>query len=112
MRFWDEDALDGASKTVHVHVWRLRKALGDPDLIATTPAGYCLRVQPDELDPASFERLLDDGRQAGTVEPGPRLRELQQAILRHDAALKPRADGPAVATERDPATVTHHRRRR
>jgi DNA-binding SARP family transcriptional activator len=64
MRFWDEDALDGASKTVHVHVWRLRKALGDPDLIATTPAGYCLRVQPDELDPASFERVLDDGRQA------------------------------------------------
>src|SRR4051812_49270136 len=64
LALWGEDAPDGAVKTVHVHVWRLRKALGDPGLITTTPAGYCLRVRPDELDAASFDRLLEDGRQA------------------------------------------------
>jgi DNA-binding SARP family transcriptional activator len=220
LALWGEDAPDGASKTVHVHVWRLRKALGDAGLIATTPAGYCLRVHPDEFDAASFERLLEDGRQAladgraedaGTllrqalalwrgpplgdlagetfagaeiarleeqrlaalearieadlaagrhaelvgelrqlvavnptreglaahlmlvlyrcgrqtealqvfqdarrvlvadagVEPGPRLCELQQAILRHDAALDPGADMPTAATERPTAIVSH-----
>src|SRR3954453_6657169 len=64
LALWGEDAPDGAGKTVHVHVWRLRKALGDPGLIPTTPAGYCLRVRPDDLDAASFDRLLEDGRQA------------------------------------------------
>jgi DNA-binding SARP family transcriptional activator/tetratricopeptide (TPR) repeat protein len=220
LALWGEDAPDGAVKTVHVHVWRLRKALGDPGLITTTPAGYCLRVRPDDLDAASFERLLEDGRQAladgrakraatllrqalalwrgppladlggepfaraeiarleeqhlaalearieadlaagrhaelvgelrqlvavhptreglaarlmlvlyrsgrqtealqayqdarrvliadAGVEPGPRLCELQQAILRHDATLDPTADVPATAaTERSTATVS------
>jgi DNA-binding SARP family transcriptional activator len=64
LALWGEDAPGGASKTVHVHMWRLRKALGAPDLIATTPAGYCLRVRRDELDAARFERLLEGGRQA------------------------------------------------
>jgi DNA-binding SARP family transcriptional activator/tetratricopeptide (TPR) repeat protein len=219
LALWGEDAPDGAVKTVHVHVWRLRKALGDADLIATTPAGYCLRVRPDELDAASFERLLEDGRQAladgraehaatllrqalalwrgpplgdlagepfaraeiarleeqrlaalearieadlaagrhaelvgelrrlvavhptreglaarlmlalyrggrqtealqayqdarrvlvtdAGVEPGPRLRELQQAILRHDTALQPSREMRATAIECDFATVS------
>jgi DNA-binding SARP family transcriptional activator len=81
LALWGEDAPDGASKTVHVHVWRLRKALGDPDLIATTPAGYCLRVEPDALDAASFERLFEDGRRAladGRAEPAAAL--LRQAL--------------------------------
>jgi DNA-binding SARP family transcriptional activator/tetratricopeptide (TPR) repeat protein len=64
LALWGDQALGGATKTVHVHVSRLRKALGDPDLIATTPAGYCLRVRPDELDAARFERLVQDGRRA------------------------------------------------
>ena len=43
---WGEDAPAGAVKTVQVHVSRLRKALGDPEAITTTPAGYRLRVRP------------------------------------------------------------------
>ena len=39
---WGEDAPGGASKTVQVHVSRLRKALGDPEILITTPAGYRL----------------------------------------------------------------------
>ena len=64
LALWGEEAAGGATKTVHVHVWRLRKALGDAGLIETTPAGYRLRVRPDELDAAQFERLFEDGRRA------------------------------------------------
>src|SRR5919199_3672608 len=53
---WGEDAPAGAAKTVQVHVSRLRKALGDPDLLTTTPGGYRLRVRPGELDVERFER--------------------------------------------------------
>jgi WD40 repeat protein/DNA-binding SARP family transcriptional activator len=61
---WGEDAPESAVKTVQVHVSRLRKALGDGDVVATTPAGYCLRVRPGELDAERFEHLVEDGRRA------------------------------------------------
>jgi WD40 repeat protein/DNA-binding SARP family transcriptional activator/energy-coupling factor transporter ATP-binding protein EcfA2 len=61
---WGDEAPAGATKTVHVHVSRLRKALGDADVLTTTPAGYQLRVAPQELDAARFERLALDGRRA------------------------------------------------
>jgi WD40 repeat protein/DNA-binding SARP family transcriptional activator len=61
---WGDDAPAGAVKTVQVHVSRLRKALGDGNIVTTTPAGYRLRVQPDELDAERFERLIEDGRRA------------------------------------------------
>src|SRR4051812_30552591 len=83
LALWGEDAPDGAVKTVHVHVWRLRKALGDPGLITTTPAGYCLRVHADELDAASFERLVEDGR--GALADG--RAEHAAALLRQALAL-------------------------
>jgi DNA-binding SARP family transcriptional activator/WD40 repeat protein len=61
---WGEDAPAGSIKTVQVHVSRLRKALGDGAVIETTPAGYCLRVGPGELDAERFDRLVDGGRRA------------------------------------------------
>ena len=64
LALWGEDAPGSAVKTVQVHVSRLRKALGDPDIVATTAAGYRLRVRPDELDSQRFERLVEDGRRA------------------------------------------------
>ena len=42
----------------------MRKALDDPDVLVTTPAGYCLRVRPGELDAERFERLVAEGREA------------------------------------------------
>ena len=59
---WGEDAPASAVKTVQVYVSRLRKALGEPDRLVTTPAGYCLRVRPGELDAERFERHVADGR--------------------------------------------------
>src|SRR3954462_327650 len=61
---WGEDAPAGAVKTVQVHVSRLRKALGDPDAVRTTPAGYRLRVRPGELDAERFARGVAQGRRA------------------------------------------------
>ncbi|MGH2841294.1 MAG: AfsR/SARP family transcriptional regulator, partial [Solirubrobacteraceae bacterium] len=64
LALWGEDAPGSAVKTVQVHVSRLRKALGDPDIVDTSAAGYRLRVRPDELDAQRFERLVEDGRRA------------------------------------------------
>src|SRR5919206_4302823 len=59
LALWGEEAPAGAVKTVQVHVSRLRKALGDSDALVTTPAGYVLRVGPDELDAQRFARRLE-----------------------------------------------------
>src|SRR4051794_39049404 len=64
LALWGEDAPAAAAKTVQVHVSRLRKALGDPGLVETTPAGYRLRVGPDELDAERFMHGVDAGRRA------------------------------------------------
>ena len=61
---WGEDVPPSAIKTVQVYVARLRKALDDPDVLVTTPAGYRLRVRPGELDAERFERRVADGRDA------------------------------------------------
>lgn len=61
---WGEEAPQSTVKTVHVHVSRLRKALGDVAILETTPAGYRLCVDDSELDSACFDRLVDDARRA------------------------------------------------
>jgi predicted ATPase/DNA-binding SARP family transcriptional activator len=61
---WGENAPAGAHNTVQVYVSRLRKALGEDELLSTTSAGYRLRVRPGELDLERFERLVDDGGRA------------------------------------------------
>ena len=61
---WGQDAPPGAVKTVQVHVSRLRKALGDPEALTTTPAGYRLRVRPGELDAERFAHGVAEGRRA------------------------------------------------
>jgi WD40 repeat protein/DNA-binding SARP family transcriptional activator len=61
---WGDDVPPGAIKTVQVHVSRLRKALGDGEIVETTPAGYRLRVGPGELDAERFDELVNTGRRA------------------------------------------------
>ncbi|MEA2187265.1 MAG: hypothetical protein QOK16_2276 [Solirubrobacteraceae bacterium] len=64
LALWGEDAPPSAIKRIQVHVSRLRKALGRPKILTTTPAGYRLRVLPGELDAELFARLLQDGHRA------------------------------------------------
>ena len=77
LALWGEDAPAGATKTVQVHVSRLRRALGDPDVLATTPAGYRLRVKPGELDAERFEELA---RSASGAPPAEALKPLRAAL--------------------------------
>jgi DNA-binding SARP family transcriptional activator/ABC-type branched-subunit amino acid transport system substrate-binding protein len=58
---WGERPPENAVKNVQQYVSRLRRAIG-ADRLATTPGGYSLRVEPDELDSARFERLTAEGR--------------------------------------------------
>src|SRR4051794_26385969 len=62
LALWGEEAPATATRTVQVHVSRLRKALGDGEVVTTTPAGYRLRVGPGELDAARFDALAAEGR--------------------------------------------------
>ena len=61
---WGEDAPQSAVRNVHVHVSRLRKALGGTAVLETTPAGYRLSVDACEFDGACFARLVDDAHRA------------------------------------------------
>jgi DNA-binding SARP family transcriptional activator len=61
---WGEDAPSGSTRTVHVHVSRLRKLLGEEFVLATAPLGYRLEVRADELDAHRFEMLVEEGRRA------------------------------------------------
>ncbi|MFI9381426.1 BTAD domain-containing putative transcriptional regulator [Kutzneria sp. NPDC052558] len=59
---WDGDAPDDADRTVRTYMSRLRKALLPASLIVTRQPGYLLRVDPEGVDAARFERLAAAGR--------------------------------------------------
>ena len=98
---WGQDAPAGAVKTVQVHVSRLRKALGDPEALSTTPAGYRLRVRPGELDAERFATGVAEGQralEAGDAErAGVVLREALE--LWHGPALADLEFEPFAAVE-------------
>jgi WD40 repeat protein/DNA-binding SARP family transcriptional activator/ABC-type hemin transport system ATPase subunit len=64
LALWGDQAPPGAVKTLQVHVSRLRKALGDPELVETSPAGYRIRVRAGELDADRFARRLEQAQRA------------------------------------------------
>ena len=86
---WAQQAPPSAAKIVQNAVLRLRRALGDGRL-ETAEHGYRLRVDPDELDVARFERLLaDDGaREALSLWRGRPLPELADYAFASDAARR------------------------
>ena len=98
---WGEEAPAGAVKTVQVHVSRLRKALGDPEAVITTPAGYRLQVHPGELDAERFANDVAQGQralEAGDAErAGVVLREALE--LWHGPALADLAFEPFAPAE-------------
>jgi YVTN family beta-propeller protein len=65
---WDESPPESASKMIQIYVSRLRRRLAvgaDADQrLVTQAGGYRLRVEADEIDLDSFERLSGDGRKA------------------------------------------------
>src|SRR4051812_33124533 len=66
---WGDQPPATATKTVQVHVWRLRKALaapgnGVPGPLLTRDHGYELRVSPDPLAGARFGSPAGQGSRA------------------------------------------------
>jgi NADPH:quinone reductase-like Zn-dependent oxidoreductase/DNA-binding SARP family transcriptional activator len=55
---WDDTPPVHVRRATQVYVTRLRKLLG-PQVIISSPAGYRLHVDPEQVDAILFERLLD-----------------------------------------------------
>ena len=93
---WNEEPPDGAANALQSLVSRLRRALGNPELVTATPGGYSLAVPASAVDTNRFEALAQEGRGAlrsGDAE-GAR-RTLQEALsLWRGPALADVADSP------------------
>jgi DNA-binding SARP family transcriptional activator len=60
---WARNVPDTARHALHVYVSKLRAALGpDRDRLTRRDSGYCISIEPDELDATRFVQLVADGR--------------------------------------------------
>src|SRR4051794_22805244 len=64
MALFGADAAANASRAIHVYISRLRRMLGDVERLVTTPTGYLVRADSDEIAAWRFERLLTAGGEA------------------------------------------------
>ena len=62
---WGASPPRSAPKLLQVYVSKLRKSLPAPVEIRTRDAGYMLEISGGLIDSVRFERLLDEGREAG-----------------------------------------------
>ena len=77
---WGERPPETARKTVQVYVSRLRKELGE-GLVLTRGGGYVLKIESDQLDADTSERLIRQGRDAmGRGDPAAATKLLGQAL--------------------------------
>lgn len=77
---WGDSPPDTAATALQVYVSRLRKVL-PPGTIATQPPGYVLRVAPEDVDLARFQRLAEEGREAlARGEPRAASARLREAL--------------------------------
>src|SRR5438445_4004635 len=94
---WGERPPDTAQAALHVHVSQLRKVLGAGHVL-TEPAGYRIRVPPEDLDAMRFEQWI-------AVGSGDRSSSLREALaLWRGPALgefnhQPFAEGEAARLE-------------
>ena len=77
---WTDDPPASATATLQSYVSRLRRALGS-DAVESTSGGYRLRIDPDALDVARFERLAKQGRDAfAAADPATATARLTEAL--------------------------------
>ena len=77
---WGEAPPVSARKTLQTYVSNVRRTLG-ADLVGTDPAGYVLRVAPDDVDVTRFRSLVREGEDALRCGAAARGREvLAEAI--------------------------------
>jgi len=77
---WGENPPATRSKALQVAVSHLRKSLGD-GILETRANGYLLRVEPEQLDLAQFERLRESARaELAAGRPEQARRSLRDAL--------------------------------
>jgi SARP family transcriptional regulator, regulator of embCAB operon len=65
---WDSHLPQSAAGSLQNHVLRLRRMLG-ADAIRTTPAGYLLDLEPDQVDLWRFRRLATEAAATAARDP-------------------------------------------
>ncbi|MFD0852659.1 winged helix-turn-helix domain-containing protein, partial [Actinomadura adrarensis] len=58
---WGSRPPDSAASTVQTYVYKLRRIIGDENVLLTRSRGYQLRITPEDLDLCHFERLSEQG---------------------------------------------------
>src|SRR5436190_10212284 len=71
---WGEQPPRTAATSLQNFVSQLRKILG-PDLIATKPPGYLIRIEPSQLDLNRVQTLWNEAKTVSASERGPKLRD-------------------------------------
>jgi predicted ATPase/DNA-binding SARP family transcriptional activator len=98
---WADEAPADDVKALQSLVSRLRRVLGAPGLLTSSPAGYRLAVEPDAVDVVRFERLAREGRRwherGRPVEAAATLREALD--LWRGPALADVREAPFAAAE-------------
>ncbi|WP_158088868.1 AfsR/SARP family transcriptional regulator [Thermoactinospora rubra] len=80
---WAEDLPANQRRSIQTYVARLRPELG-PDAIRTTPAGYRLEVDPEQVDALRFRRLVGEAAPARGIAEERRLLDEALALWRGD----------------------------
>jgi YVTN family beta-propeller protein len=76
---WGDEPPPSATKSLQVHVSRLRRELGEA--VVTRGGGYLIELEPGALDLDRFRKLVDEGRHAlETGEPGRAEERLREAL--------------------------------
>lgn len=77
---WPGSPPESARHSLHVHISRLRSALGD-DVLMTRSPGYLLTADEEQIDARRFEVWVRDGRRAlRDTEPEEAVRLFRQAL--------------------------------
>jgi DNA-binding SARP family transcriptional activator len=97
---WSDALPEDPRNAVQVYVSRLRKLLGDAELLQGRPQGYVLAVARGDVDVGQFEWLVAHARDAAGVGD----RDTEATLLRRALVLwrgEPLADVPSELLHRD-----------
>jgi DNA-binding SARP family transcriptional activator/tetratricopeptide (TPR) repeat protein len=91
------------AKSLHIHIHRLRRALGGTGTVRHCPPGYALVVAPDRVDIHRFDELVRRGREALDTGAERTAKDLlrEAAALCRGPAFQGLEDVPALAAEAD-----------
>ncbi|MET0233314.1 MAG: AfsR/SARP family transcriptional regulator [Kibdelosporangium sp.] len=77
---WSDQPMGNARNALQANIARLRKILGDADLIRTLGSGYLLDVSPQAIDVHRFQYFAEQGTARVTRSPSEAIALLEQAL--------------------------------